>query len=85
MLVRAVFRFHVYFHVRLILHNLGIFLPYEDGFRKAENAYIKSTYYSICVDAYEIWMHRDWFYTTGYDIFGHEVKATERSPSDNVT
>ena len=81
MLVRAVFRFHVYFHVRLILHNLGIFLPYEDGFRKAENAYIKS----ICVDAYEIWMHRDWFYTTGYDIFGYEVKATERSPSDNVT
>ena len=26
----------------------------------------------------------DWFYTTGYDIFGHEVKATERSLPDNL-
>ena len=26
-----------------------------------------------------------WFYTTGYGIFGHEVKATKRSPPDNLT
>ena len=31
----------------------------------------------------ETWMHGDWFYTTNYGIFGHEVKATERSPPDN--
>ena len=30
-------------------------------------------------------MHGDWFYTTGYGIFGHEVKATKRSPPDNLT
>ena len=30
-------------------------------------------------------MHGDWFYTTDYGIFGHEVKATERSPPDNLT
>ena len=30
-------------------------------------------------------MHGDWFYTTDYAIFGHDVKATERSPSDNLT
>ena len=30
-------------------------------------------------------MHGDWFYTTDYGIFGHEVKATERSPRDNLT
>ena len=30
-------------------------------------------------------MHRDWFYTTDYGIFGHEVKALERSPPDNLT
>ena len=34
LLVRAVYRFHVYFHVRLILHNFGIPLPHEDGFRR---------------------------------------------------
>ena len=30
-------------------------------------------------------MHGDWFYMTDYGIFGHEVKATERFPSDNLT
>ena len=30
-------------------------------------------------------MHGGWFYTTDYGIFGHEVKATERSPPDNLT
>ena len=30
-------------------------------------------------------MYRDWFYTTDYVIFGHEVKTTERSLPDNLT
>ena len=30
-------------------------------------------------------MYGEWFYTTDYGIFGHEVKATERSPPDNLT
>ena len=30
-------------------------------------------------------MHGDWLYTTDFGIFGHEVKATERSPPDNLT
>ena len=79
----------MYFHVQLILHELGIFLPHEDGFSKVKNSYIQSAYYSIYdyygVDADETWMHGDWFYTTDYGIFGHAVKATERSPPDNLT
>ena len=67
----------------LILHDLGIPLPHEDGFSKVKNGYIKSAYYSICddhgVDADEIWIHGDWFYLTGYGIFGHEVKTSKRS------
>ena len=89
LLVPSVYKFHVCFHVRLILHELGISLPHEDGFSKVKNFYIKSAYYSIChdygVDANETWMYGDWFYTTDYAIFGHEVKATERSPPDNLT
>ena len=89
LLIRNVYRFHVYFHVRLVLHELGISVTYEDGFSKVKNAYIQSAYYSLCddygVDASETWMHGDWFYTTEYVIFGHEVKATETSPPDNVT
>ena len=79
----------MYFHVQLILHDLVISLHHEDGFSKVKYAYIKSAYYSICddygVDVDEIWMHGDWFYTTDYSIFGHEVKATENSPPENLT
>ena len=63
LLVRSVYRFHVYFQVRLILHDLGISLPHEDGFSKVRNSYIKSAYYSVC-DDYGVnqdvrWMHGD--------------------------
>ena len=79
----------MYFHVRLILNDLGISLPYEDGFSKAKNAYIDSTYYSICddygVNPDETWMHWDRFYTMDHGIFGHEVKPTEKSSLDNLT
>ena len=72
----------MHFHVRLILHELGISLPREDGFSKVKTAYIRSAYCSICDDygvaADETWMHGDWLYTTDYGIFGHEVKATEK-------
>ena len=71
------------------MNELGISLPLKDGFSHVKNAYIKGAYYSICddygVDANETWMHGNWFYTTDYPIFGHEVKATERSPPDDLT
>ena len=38
LLVCSVYRFHVCFHVRLILHDLGISLPHEDGFNKVRTA-----------------------------------------------
>ena len=87
LLVHNVYRFHVHFHVRLILHDLGAPLLYEDGFSKVKNGYIKSAYYSICddygVNPNETWMYGDWFYTTHYGIFTSELKATKRSPPDN--
>ena len=89
LLVRAVYRFHLYFHIRLILHELGFSLQHEDSFSKVKNSCIQSAYYSLCDDyggdPAETLMHGDWFYTTDYAIFGHEVKATERSPPDNLT
>ena len=33
-----------------------------------------------------MWMkHGDWFYMTGYGVFGHEVKATKKFSPDNLT
>ena len=89
LLVRTVYRFHVYFHIRLILHELGILLPHEYGFSQVKNSYIQSGYYILCddcgIDPTVTRMYGVWFYTTDYAIFGHEVKATERSPPDNLT
>ena len=44
LLVRSVYSFHLYFHERLILHDLGTPLPHEDGFCKVKNANIQSAY-----------------------------------------
>ena len=89
LLVCAVYRFYVYFQIRLMLHELSISLPHEDGFSKVKNFYIKSAYYSTCddygVDPTETWMYGDWFYKTDFAIFGHNVKVTEKSPSDDLT
>ena len=48
LLVRSVGRFHVDFHVRIILHHLGISLPRKNRFSKVNFSYIKRGYYSIC-------------------------------------
>ena len=89
LLVQSVYRFHMYFHMPLILHEVGISLLHEDGFSNDENTYMKSAYCSICddygFDVDKTWMCRGLFYTTGHVIFGHEVKVTERSPPDNLT
>ena len=36
------------------------------------------------IDAAEALMYGDRFHTIDYGIFGHEVKATKRSPPDNL-
>ena len=50
---------------------------------------MRSAYYSVCnqdgVNPHETRMYGKWFYTIDYGIFGHEVKATERSQPDNLT
>ena len=78
----------MYFHVRIILHHLVIHLPHEDVFSKIKNSYIKSAYYNICdnygVNADEIWMNGDWFYSKTCSIFGGSGKATRRSPTGNL-
>ena len=88
LLVHAVYRFHVYFHVRLKLCDLFTPLPHEGGFAKVKNGYTKSACYSTCdgygVNADKTWMFGDWFYMTGYGVFGHEVKTTKRSPPNNL-
>ena len=48
--IRSVYRFHVYYHVRRILKKLQTPLPHETGFNAADNPYTESEFLKICED-----------------------------------
>ena len=47
-MIRSVYRFHVYYHVRRILKRLQVALPYQNGFSQFENPYSKEAFLEIC-------------------------------------
>ena len=49
-MIRSVYRFHVYYHVRRILKKLKTPLPHETGFIAADNPYTESEFLKICED-----------------------------------
>ena len=49
-MIRAVYRFHVYYHVRQVLKRLQAPLPHETGFNAADNPYTESEFLKACED-----------------------------------
>ena len=49
-MVRSVYRFHVYYHVRRVLKRLQVPLPHETGFNGADNPYTVSEFFKTCED-----------------------------------
>ena len=49
-MIRSVYQFHVYYHVRQVLKRLQVPLPHETGFRAADNPYMSSEFFKICKD-----------------------------------
>ena len=49
-MIRAVYRFHVYYHVRRVLKRLQTPLPHENGFNAADNPYTESEFFKTCED-----------------------------------
>ena len=49
-MIRSVYRFHVYHHIRRILNRLEIPLPYENNFNKYNNPYNHEKFKKICVE-----------------------------------
>ena len=47
-LVRAVYRFHVYYHIRRVLKKLQAVLPHEDNFNPGDNPYTEKEFYNLC-------------------------------------
>ena len=49
-MIRSVYRFHVYYHVRRVLKRLQVPLPHETGFNVVDNPYTESEFFKICED-----------------------------------
>ena len=49
-MVRAVYRFHMYYHMRRVLKRLQVLLPHEASFNTADNPYTKEEFFKICED-----------------------------------
>ena len=49
-LIRSVYRFRVYYHVRQILKRLETPLPHCPGFNATDNPYTSSEFFKICED-----------------------------------
>ena len=47
-MIRSIYRFHVYYHIRRILKILEIPLPYENSFNQFNNPYNHKKYIHIC-------------------------------------
>ena len=47
-MIRSIYRFHVYYHVRRILKILEIPLPYENSFNQSNNPYNHEKFIGIC-------------------------------------
>ena len=49
-MIRAVYRFHVYYHMRQVLKRLQVPLPQSPGFNSADNPKTGSEFFRICED-----------------------------------
>ena len=49
-MIRSIYRFHVYYHIRRILKILEIPLPYENSFNQYNNPYNHEKFIGICSD-----------------------------------
>ena len=50
LMIRSVYRFHVYYHERRILKKIQVPLPHETGFNTTDNPYTESEFLKICED-----------------------------------
>ena len=49
-MIRLVYHFHVYYHVRRVLKRLQVPLPHKTGFNASDNPYTESEFLKICED-----------------------------------
>ena len=61
-MVKAVYQFHVDYHVRRVLKKLQVPLPHKASFNTADNLYTKEEFFKFCEDykvPHDSMRHRD--------------------------
>ena len=49
-MIRPVYHFHLYYHMRQVLKRLQVPLPHESSFNTSDNPYTSSEFFNICED-----------------------------------
>ena len=49
-MIRSVYQFHIYYHVRRVLKRLQTPLPHSPSFNASDNPYPESEFFKICED-----------------------------------
>ena len=83
-MIRSIYRFHVYCHIRKILKILEIPLPYENSFNQYNNPYNHEKFIGICSE-YGVsnnltkWRNQKYFSTYGKVELGKQVSLACRT------
>ena len=81
-LLKSIYLFHIYYHIRRIFHQLQIYLPHENGYKKYDNNYSKNRYYKICkdygVNPNTLFINGDWYYSNQGEFADNDIKIVNK-------
>ena len=87
-MVRSLYRFHVYYHVRRVLKGLQVLLPHEADFKLSDNPYINEEFFKICEDynvSHDPMKYRDeklyWTYQRGVSWLDDHINPDSMTKS----
>ena len=86
-LIKSIYRFHIYYQMRRILHKLDCTIPTDPEFSKYNNRYTKNSYYKICYDyginINDIFIRGDWYYSNQGNFLDNGMKEITNSVKNN--
>ena len=80
-LLKSIYKFHVFYHVRRIFKLMGSPTPNQDQFVKWNNPFSTTGYHNVCfkygVNPDNVWLAGKWFYST-QGLFTHDGKEATK-------
>ena len=86
-LIKSIYRFHIYYQMRRILHKLDCKIPTDPEFSKYNNDYNENSYYKICDDygvkKSDLFIRGDWYYSNQGNFVAGDMKEITHSVNNN--